>query len=56
MEDNVLDMSIGNFAIVIKRKTLLYSLCVVLVGLLSFFVFEYEFVMAAEGAFSTLDS
>ena len=52
LEDNVFDMSIGNFALVIKRKTLLYSLCVVLAALLSFFVFEYEFIMAADGAFS----
>ena len=56
LDDNVFDMAIGNFALVIKRKTLLYSLCVVLAALLSFFVFEYEFVMAPDGAFSTLDS
>jgi hypothetical protein len=49
-------MSIGNFALVIKRKTLLYSFCVIIVGLMSLLVFEYEFVMAPDGAFSTLDS
>ena len=44
-EDNVVDVAIGNFAMVIKRKTLMYSLCVVIVALFGFFVFEYQFVM-----------
>ena len=56
LDDNVFDMSIGNFALVIKRKTLLYSLCVILTALLSFFAFEYQFIMAPDGAFSQLDS
>lgn len=43
MDDNIVDVQVSRFAMVVKRRTLMYSFTVVLVTMVAFLVFEKRF-------------
>lgn len=42
MDDNIVDLQLGNFAMIIKRRTLFYSLLVTIAAILTYYICRYE--------------
>jgi hypothetical protein len=52
MDDQILSLQVGAFAIVVKRRTLLYTLLVVLVGTATYYMANKEIFRTDHNHFS----